>query len=123
MFNNLGGQEGISQSVQVLASKVEKQRNKVIGMYKSLQPESPSEAILNTLQNADPETLDAFEQEYSQNLEEKFPMVCQDCNSTHILRASHKVLENTHKVKVTFDEKAEKFAKAKTRKPSDIHKS
>lgn len=123
LFNNLGGQEGISQSVQVLASKVEKQRNKVIGMYKSIQPESPSEAILNTLQNADPETLDAFEQEYSQNLEEKFPMVCQDCNSTHILRASHKVSENTPKVKVTFDERAEKFAKAKTRKPSDIHKS
>lgn len=66
-------------------------RDDTIAQYKKLKGEAVDEVIVNMLtETKSVAQLKSFNKSYTEQLEEKFPMVCQECGSHDVSRASSK---------------------------------
>lgn len=74
---------------QVLAELREKTKK----LYLKKAEGKPSDAILAMLENATQEVLTGLSEQYTAELEEKFPMTCSDCGSHAVSRASSQKTE------------------------------
>lgn len=70
------------------------QRQETIRLYKLAKSDHVSAAILSTLEKADLETIQAFQNEFKQEVEDKFPATCADCGSKKISRRSSREIVN-----------------------------
>ncbi len=69
-------------------ARLEEKRGAVIANYEKLMGEKKDESVITMLKSAGWDVLTSFESTYQSQLEEKFPLTCQDCHSHNISRAS-----------------------------------
>jgi len=124
-ITNNGGMEAITEKVKNGEVFLNQVRTNAISNYKLLNADSIQEPIVRTIENADLEAARAFEQTYSTQVEKALPLVCENCKSTHITRASSFIEDGkppTPDVKdADFEKDLEAENKKRRRKMSDIH--
>lgn len=73
------------------------QRQETIRLYKLAKSDNVSAVILSTLEKTDLETIQAFQNEFKLEVEEKFPASCAECGSKKISRRSSRESVNQDK--------------------------
>jgi hypothetical protein len=71
-------------------------RAEVTATLNALHNNAPDAALLTAINNSGLEALTAFKKTYDAQLEEKAPLVCQDCQSSNVSRQSAQTEEHDH---------------------------
>lgn len=81
-------------------------RAKTLALYTKVADNKPEESITNMINGADLSVLAGLDKQYTDQLEEKFPMSCGSCGSTTINRASSAASKEGEGTKVLSNEQA-----------------
>jgi len=120
--DELGGIDSIKEQVTLGEKYLSEVRSKAIADYKFLAGDKAQDEIINTIEKADLKAAKAFESFYHTELEEKIPLVCEECGSNKVSRASHKKEPKKNETaENSYKETRDKIARRHRRKPSDIH--
>ena len=82
------GKLSIAESNEIPKEDVQATRDEATRLYKLIKGDKVDEAILASINKMDFSSANSFKKQYETEADEKFPLVCGECKSPNISRAS-----------------------------------